>query len=368
MANVKRIGLLTGGGDCPGLNAVIRAVTKTAINQFGWEVLGIEDGFLGLIRNQMHPLDMAAASNILTQGGTILGTSNKADPSKFNVGTDLDGKPVYEDVSDRCLEHFSARNLDVLVCIGGDGTMGGAVNLADRGLPCVGVPKTIDNDLMHTDVTFGFHTAVGIATEALDRIHTTASSHHRVMLVEMMGRYAGWLTLYAGAASGADVILIPEIPYDLDKVCDHCRMRSKRGKAFTIIAVAEGAKPLGGDHVVEHFVADSPDPVRLGGVSQMLARQIMEKTGLECRATVLGHVQRGGTPCAYDRILATQFGHHAVELVAADQVNRLVVMKNSVITSVPIAEVAGKQRTVPMDDPVIRACRAVGVTFAGGGM
>lgn len=365
MAATKRLGILTGGGDCPGLNAVIRAVTKSAINDHGWEVLGIEDGYLGLIRNQMHPLDMASVSNILTQGGTILGTSNKANPSSFKVGIDTEGKPIFEDVTARCLEHFHARGLDVLVCIGGDGTMTGAADLAAHGLACVGVPKTIDNDLMHTEVTFGFQTAVEIATEALDRIHTTASSHHRVMLVEMMGRYAGWLTLYAGAASGADVILIPEIPFDLEKVCGHCVARTRRGKSFTIIAVAEGAKPAGGDYVVDRVVADSPDPIRLGGVSEVLAHQISERTGLECRATILGHVQRGGTPCAFDRVLATKFGHQAINLIERGEMNRLVVMQNGRLTQVPLAEVANRQRTVPLDHPLLDACRAIGVEFAG---
>ncbi len=360
---VKRIGVLTGGGDCPGLNAVIRAVTKTAINDHGWEVIGIEDGFLGIIRNRMHPLTMQDTSNILTQGGTILGTSNKADPANFMVGIDENGEPVFEDVTARCVEHVAARELDVIVCIGGDGTMSGASHLVGTGIRCVGVPKTIDNDLMHTDVTFGFQTAVEIATEALDRIHTTASSHHRVMLVEMMGRNAGWLTLHAGAASGADVILLPEIPFDLDVVCDYCKTRSKRGKAFTIIAVAEGAKPIGGEVVIDQIVVDSPDPVRLGGVSTQLARQIEQKTRLECRATVLGHVQRGGTPCAFDRVLATQFGFHVTELMAAEEFDRLVVMQNSKLTSVPITEVADQQRTVPTDDLLIRACKAIGVSF-----
>ncbi|NOX59218.1 MAG: 6-phosphofructokinase [Planctomycetes bacterium] len=366
--SVKRIGVLTGGGDCPGLNAVIRAVAKTAINDHGWEVIGIEDGFLGIIRNRMHPLSMGDASNILTQGGTILGTSNKADPANFMVGIDEDGKPVFDDVTPRCIEHISARELDVIVCIGGDGTMSGASHLISTGIRCIGVPKTIDNDLMHTEVTFGFHTAVQIATEALDRIHTTASSHHRVMLVEMMGRNAGWLTLYAGAASGADVILIPEIPYDVDVVCDYCKTRSKRGKAFTIIAVAEGAKPIGGEVVIDQIIADSPDPIRLGGVSNVLARQIETNTRLECRATVLGHVQRGGTPCAHDRVLATQFGYHATELIAAEEFNRMVVMQDAKLANVPITDVADQQRTVEMDDPLIRACRAIGVSFGVSGL
>ena len=363
MTRAKRIGVLTGGGDCPGLNAVIRAVTKSAISEHGWEVIGIEDGYLGLIRNQMHSLTMSSAANILTQGGTILGTSNKANPGRFKTGVDSEGHMIFEDVTSRCIEHARARDLDTVVCIGGDGTMSGAAGLIDAGLPCVGVPKTIDNDLMHTDVTFGFNTAVQIATEALDRIHTTASSHHRVMLVEMMGRNAGWLTLHAGMASGADVILIPEIPYDLDTVCDCCLARSKKGKAFTIVAVSEGAKPIGGEVVVDRVVADSPDPIRLGGVSEVLAHQISEKTDLECRATILGHIQRGGTPCAFDRVLATRFGFHAVEMIADGKTGNLVVMKEGRITAVPIKNVADKQRTVPLDDHLLQAGRSIGVSF-----
>jgi 6-phosphofructokinase 1 len=306
---------------------------------------------------------MKSVSNILTMGGTILGTSNKADPSRFKVGTGSDGKPIYEDVTARCLEHARERDLEVIVCIGGDGTMTGAAQLAAHGLHMVGVPKTIDNDLLHTEVTFGFQTAVEIATEALDRIHTTASSHHRVMIVEMMGRYAGWLTLAAGAASGADIILIPEIPYNLDAVCTYCHTRNRGGKSFTIIAVAEGAKPRGGDMVVGQVVADSPDPVRLGGISQVLAQQIMARTGMECRATILGHVQRGGTPCSFDRVLATQFGHFAVELIAANVFDQLVVMQKGAMTSVPLSEVAGQVRTVPLDHPLVKACRATGASF-----
>ncbi|MCP4592996.1 MAG: 6-phosphofructokinase [bacterium] len=360
---MKRIGVLTGGGDCPGLNAVIRAVVKSAVNDFGLEVWGVEDGYLGLIRDRMRPLDMKDVSNILTRGGTILGTSNKADPRRSKVGVDAAGNDVFEDVTDRVLEHVRARKLDALICIGGDGTMTGAAHLVAHGLPCIGVPKTIDNDLMHTEITFGFTTAVQTATEALDRIHTTAASHHRVMLVEMMGRYAGWLTLHAGAASGADVILIPEIPYLLDQVCAHCLQRSRHGKAFTIIAVAEGARPVDGDYVVDRVVQDSPDPVRLGGVSEVLCDQIATRAGLECRATILGHVQRGGSPVAFDRVLATLFGHEAARLAAAGKFNELVVQQGNRITTVPLSEVADQQRTVPIDDPLIAASRAVGVSF-----
>ena len=358
---VKRIGILTGGGDCPGLNAVIRVVTKAAIHKLGIEVVGIEDGFLGLIRNRMHVLTNENVSNILTVGGTILGTSNKADPSRFAVGKDADGKPIFEDVSARVIEHVRERRLDVVVCIGGDGTMSGAAKLVEQGVPCIGVPKTIDNDLCHTDITFGFATAVQTATECLDKIHSTASSHHRVMLVELMGRNAGWLTLHAGLASGADVILIPEIPYDIDAVCQTCLDRSKKGKRFTLIAVSEGAKPKNGQITVNKVVHDSPDPIRLGGVSTVLAEAISARTHLETRATILGHVQRGGTPVASDRILATIFGHRAVQLVATQEFGQLVVMQRGEIAQVPIASVADKQRTIELDEPLLGIARALNV-------
>ena len=363
MAKIRRIGVLTGGGDCPGLNAVIRAVTKTAIIQYGLEVIGIEDGFLGLIENRMHPLTTETVSNILTQGGTILGTSNKADPARFAVGKDKDGKPIFEDVTDRVLKHASDAGIDVLMCIGGDGTMTAASTVAKKGLPCIGLPKTIDNDLMHSEITFGFQTAVSIATEALDRIHTTASSHHRVMLVEIMGRNAGWLTLHSAIASGADVILIPEIPFDVDVVGEYCLKRNQRGKRFTIIAVAEGAKPIGGERVVNRVVHDSPDPIRLGGVSEVLSAQISERTGLESRATILGHIQRGGTPVAEDRVLATSFGCRAMELATQGRFNEVVVMQRGEVTSVPLEAVANQQRLVPPDHPLVKAAMAVGSTF-----
>lgn len=359
--NIRRIGILTGGGDCPGLNAVIRAITKTAILKHGIEVFGIEDGFLGLIRNRIRRLELNDVSNILTLGGTILGTSNKANPCNFAVGEDDEGKPIFRDVTDRVVDHVAARELDAIVVIGGDGTMSCASGLMGRGLNFVGVPKTIDNDLMHCELTFGFQTAVQIATDALDRIHTTASSHHRVMLVEMMGRNAGWLTLHAAMASGADVILVPEIPYDLDKVCDFCVQRSRKGKAFTIIAISEGAKPEGGAQTIDRVVADSPDPVRLGGVSEVLARQVEDRTGLESRATVLGHVQRGGTPCAADRVLATEFGMAAAKLLEGHRLNRVVVFEKGRIGDVPISDVADQQRLIPPEHPLVDAARSIGI-------
>jgi 6-phosphofructokinase 1 len=361
-SGIRRIGVMTGGGDCPGLNAVIRAVTKTALSM-GLEVWGIEDGFLGLIENRVHPLCRDDVSNILTRGGTILGTCNKADPERFAVGRGPDGKPVFENVTPQVLRTIANRGLDALICIGGDGTMTGASRLIPHGVRVIGVPKTIDNDLMHTEMTFGFQTAVATATEALDKIHTTASSHHRVMVVEIMGRNAGWLTLHSGIASGSDVILIPEIPYDLGLVCDYCQERSRYGKAFTIIAVSEGARARDGGQVVSKIVADSPDPVRLGGIGPVLADQIAERTGLEARATVLGHVQRGGTPVAVDRVLATGFGWQAMELLKAGRFGELVVMQKSQLTSVPVQEVAGKQRLVEPDNPLLLAGRGVGTCF-----
>ncbi len=360
---LRRIGVLTGGGDCPGLNAVIRVVTKAAILKLGIEVVGVEDGYLGLIENRMRPLTSEDVSNILTIGGTILGTSNQADPARFVVGRDPQGAPVFADVTDRVLQHIHERGIDGLVCIGGDGTMTGAARLAAHGVPCVGVPKTIDNDLLHTDITFGFLTAVQTATEALDRIHSTASSHHRVMVVELMGRNAGWLALHAGLASGADVILIPEIPYDVDSVCQTCLERGRHGKRFTIIAVAEGARPRGGQPVVSKIVRESPDPIRLGGISHVLVEELAARTGLEARATVLGHVQRGGTPVAADRVLASQFGHKALQLVATGEWGQLVVRQGGETHFVPLAAVAGQQRTVPADDPLLAMARAVGTSF-----
>ncbi len=360
---IRRIGILTGGGDCPGLNAVIRAVAKTAMFQYGWEVYGIEDGYLGLIENRIHPLSSGDVSNILTTGGTILGTSNRADPARFAVGEDENGEPVFEDVTRRCLYHLKARQIDAVVAIGGDGTMSGARNLVEQGVPIIGVPKTIDNDLVGTELTFGFQTAVSIATECLDRIHTTAASHHRVMVCEVMGRNAGWIALHSGIASGSDVILLPEQPYDIDHVADYCLNRSRHGKRFTIVCVSEGAKPKGGEQVVARHDPASPDPVRLGGVGQAITAQIEKKTGIESRCTVLGHIQRGGTPIPEDRLLATYFGHHATELLAAGQFNRLVVMQNHRCTDVELVTAADKQRTVPLDHPLIKAARAIGTSF-----
>lgn len=361
MATIKRIGLLTGGGDCPGLNAVIRAVTKTAIHRYNLEVVGIEDGFLGLIQNRMRPLHWNDVSNILTLGGTILGTSNKANPERYLVKRN--GTSEYVNVTDRVIEHVAANHLDAVVCIGGDGTMTGAANLVRNGVNCVGVPKTIDNDLEGCDQTFGFDTAVQTAAECIDKIHATAMSHHRVMVVEVMGRNAGWLALYAGMASGSDVILIPEIPYRLPKINALLTDRSRQGKRFSIICMSEGARAVDGEQVIARTVADSPDPIRLGGCGSVLANAIEQATGLETRATVLGHIQRGGSPSAMDRVLATQFGHHAIELAMTGETGKLVVLKDGKISHVNIEDVAGKQRQVPYDHPLVRTARSVATNF-----
>jgi 6-phosphofructokinase 1 len=358
---IKSIAMLTGGGDCPGLNAVIRAVTKTAINKFGLEVWGIEDGYLGLIEDRMHVLTYNEVSNLLTVGGTILGSCNVANPFKYlsNVGK----KTRTKDVSNKCVSVLKGHGIDALICIGGDGTMASAAGFARKGVSVMGVPKTIDNDLYGTDITFGFNTAVTTATEAIDKIHTTASSHHRVMIIEVMGRYAGWIALHAGVASGSDVILLPEMPYRLDKICDFVLGRSKRGKRFSIVVAAEGAKEKGGRMVVARRVARSPDPIRLGGIANVLVGQIRGQTGLECRAVVLGHVQRGGTPTPFDRLLATSFGNTAVELLMKGMRNHLVVQKDGKLSSVPLSRVAGRIKTIPKNHHLIRAALGVGTSF-----
>jgi len=358
----KRIGILTGGGDCPGLNAVIRAVAKDALN-LGIEVYGVEDGFLGLIEDRVRQLTWSDVSNILTLGGTILGSSNKANPSKYAVGEDENGEPIWRDVTDVCKTHLQVHGLEALVCIGGDGTMSGAAPFAEIGVNCIGVPKTIDNDLHGTDITFGFMTAVANATDALDKVHTTAASHHRVMVVEVMGRNAGWIALHSGVASGSDIILIPEIEFDLDKVCEVCERRSQRGKRFTIIACSEGARPSGGKQIVERVDPTSPDPIRLGGIGKWVSNEIEEKTGIESRYVVLGHVQRGGTPVAADRVLSTQFGYQAMQILREGRRNRLVVMQGGNLGDIEITSATNKQRLVPLDDAVISAARSVGTTF-----
>ena len=357
----NRIAILTGGGDCPGINAVIRAVAKKAILEYKMEVIGVEDGYEGLIHNRCRKLHYDDVSGILTVGGTILGTSKISNPYRYAVK--IGRRIAFKDVSKRTIRNARAWEIDALVCIGGDGTLGIAHRLMKDGVPVVGVPKTIDNDLRGTDVTFGFDTAVAIATEAVDRLHTTAQSHHRIMIVEVMGHRAGWIALSAGVAGGGDIILIPEIPYDIDAVAAKVKERNRKGRRFSLVVVAEGAKPMGGDIVVKRIVEKSVDPVRLGGVGFVLLDQLERATGMEARTVVLGHLQRGGSPTAADRVLATQLGSKAVELIVRRQYGQMAAVKDGIITSVSLEVAAGGPRTVPLGHPLIAAARSIGTSF-----
>lgn len=350
------IGILTGGGDCPGLNAVIRSVGKSILRNDGCKVLGFQDGFEGLIEGRYTELGYRDLSGILTRGGTILGTSNKANPFSY-FGRDG------QDVSDELVAYCKKIDLGALVVIGGDGTMTIAHQLQEKGLNIVGVPKTIDNDLVGTERTFGFDTAVSIATEAIDRLHTTAQSHHRVMILETMGRYAGWIALHAGIASGSDIVIIPEIPYEIDEVVKVCRERENGGQRFTIIAIAEGATAKGGEMVVSETIEDSPDPIRLGGIGKYLESQLKTELKSEVRTTILGHVQRGGTPTAFDRVISTAFGGYAASLVQKGEFGNMVTLNDNKLSYVPLSQVADKVRRVDLDSPEIASALAVGTSF-----
>ena len=345
-----RVGVLTGGGDCPGLNAVIRAVTKSLINHGQCEVLGIADGFEGLMgaTPRVKPLTWDEVSGILHVGGTILGTSNSANPLRDASTLAQVGRNIQE------------LGLEVVVAMGGDGTMSLAHGLARVGLQCVGVPKTIDNDIADCERSFGFDTAVATVTESLRRIESTAMSHHRVMIVETMGRHAGWLALESGIAGAADIVLIPEIDYDLQSIINVCREREQRQR-YTIICIGEGAKESGQSLTVRERVEYSPDPIRLGGVGHVLRERLQPHLKSEVRTTVLGHVQRGGDPTPFDRVLATRYGHHAAELVLQGQFGQMVTLQKGQITSVPIADVANTQRTVPLDSPMLTMARDIGI-------
>jgi 6-phosphofructokinase 1 len=358
----RRIGLLTGGGDCPGLNAVIRAVTRTAAGRFGATVIGIEDGFEGLYDGRMHELGYNEVAGIIGEGGTLLGTTNKGDPWHFPLRA-ADGTVSITDVSQRVLERLREARIDALVVVGGDGSMHIAQRLAKLGVPVVGVPKTIDNDLAATDTTFGFDTAVSIVSEAIDRLQTTASSHHRVMVIEVMGRYAGWIAIAGGVAGGADTILIPELPFAWESVFRHVQHRAMRGRRFSIVCVAEGAKLPGGGEVVRRLDERRTDARQLGGIGAVVAQRIEAGTGLETRVTVLGHLQRGGTPTAYDRILATRFGVAGAECACRGESGVMVALRGTEIVPVPIAEAIASLRTVPPDHPLVLAARSVGTRF-----
>jgi 6-phosphofructokinase 1 len=388
-ARARCIGILTSGGDCPGLNAAIRGVAKPALSDFHIEVIGIEKGFRGLVENHSRVLHPHDVSGILSLGGTILGTSREK-PHKMPLPN---GETV--DLTARAVETYSRLGLDCLVCLGGNGTHKVAYNLMKHGLNVIGLPKTIDNDLAETDMTFGHHSALTTAAEAIDRLYSTAEAHLRVMVIELMGHHAGWLTLSAGLAGGADIILIPEIPYDLESICQHLIERRRRGKWFSIVAVAEGARLkrpalAHDDGVVRAAPAlaaalghgdgkkkkkdkkdkrqkQAPelglDDMGDGRAGSSVAKAVSRRLGMETRVTVLGHLQRGGLPTPYDRILATRFGTHAAEMLAEGVYNHMVCLKGADVTSVPLEDVAGKLKLVPPDHPLIRAARRVGTNF-----
>lgn len=360
--SLGRIGILTGGGDCPGLNAVIRAVAKTAMNDYGATVIGIDDGFEGLVEGRMNELSNAKVSGIINQGGTILGTSNKGDPWHYPT-EGPDGKLAIVDASTRAIKNYKRWGLDALIAIGGEGTMHISQKLTEQGLNVVGVPKTIDNDLDGTDVTFGYDSAVSVATEAIDRLHTTASSHHRIMVIEVMGRYAGWIALGAGLAGGADIILIPEIPFSWEAIFRKVIERSTHGKRFSIVCVAEGCKCPDGSVVVQEMDEKRTDAKRLGGIGEVIADEITRGTDLETRVTVLGHLQRGGSPSPHDRILATNFGAMAVRLCAEGKFGTMVALRGTEFIGLPIRDCIAKLKTVPRDHLWVQAARAVGTSF-----
>ncbi|MGW0803048.1 6-phosphofructokinase [Nonomuraea sp. NPDC002799] len=329
-----RIGVLTGGGDCPGLNAVIRAVVRKGVSVYGHEFVGYRDGWRGPLEGDTMPLDIQAVRGILPRGGTILGSS-RTNPIKIEGGVD------------RIKENLAATSVDALIAIGGEDTLGVAKQLYDRGVNVVGVPKTIDNDLSGTDYTFGFDTAVNIAMEAIDRLHTTAESHHRALICEVMGRHAGWIALHAGMAGGANVILIPEKPFDIDRVCEYVESRF-RTRYSPIIVVAEGAHPIEGQIALQAGELDAFGHVRLGGIGEVLAKEIEKRTGKEARTTVLGHIQRGGTPTAYDRVLATRFGLQAIDAAHEGDYGKMVALRGTDIVRVGLDEATAELKTVPV--------------------
>lgn len=362
MSDIKRIGIMTGGGDCPGLNPVIRSVVRTAVLKYGLEVYGIKNGYKGLYHGEIIPLTPENISGILPVGGTILFSSNKDNLFKYPV--EENGEMVIKDMSHVGVENLKKAGIDALIIVGGDGTLTSGRDFSNLGVKVIGVPKTIDNDLASTDTTFGFDTAVSVATEALDRLHTTASSHHRIMVLEVMGRYAGWIGLHAGIAGGADAIMIPEIPYDINKIADAINKRKENGKSFSVVVVSEGARSIGGDVVVNKVIEDSPDPIRLGGIGNVVADQLEKLCDLEARATILGHLQRGGSPTAYDRILSTRYGSYAVDLAMKGKFGNMVTLKGNEMSYDSLNNVIGqKSKNVDPEGELVRFAKNIGIAF-----
>lgn len=369
----KHIGILTAGGDTPGLNAAIRAIGKSAIRHYNWQVIGFKEGFRGLVQNRFVRLGREELSGILTVGGTILGTS-RDKPHKMVVGD----KKI--DMTGAIVENYHSHSLDCLVCLGGGGTQKNAFRLAQKGLNIITLPKTIDNDVWGTDITFGYDTALGIATESIDRLHSTAHSHHRIIVVEIMGHRAGWLALGAGLAGGADVILLPEVPFDVENVAKAIKTRKMNGSPFSIVAISEGAMSMGEAAEIDQYVTNldnaTTDEARAAakekiqdfqrrrkGSTLRLAEQLEALTGLEARLTILGHVQRGGTPSARDRLLATQLGTATTELIEAGEFGKMVAIKGDKTIAVPLEDIAGRKKLVPLDEPQLLSARRIGTCF-----
>ena len=370
MAQIRKIGILTGGGDCPGLNAVIRAVVQTAIVKYGVEVVGIKKGYHGLYHKDFMPLTLESVQEIINEGGTILKSSNKDNLFKYPVRDEngeivkKDGEIIYENVSQVAVQNLKEEGIDALFILGGDGTLTSGRDFARLGVNVIGIPKTIDNDLSCTDYTYGFDTAINVVSDSLDRIRTTAKSHGRIMVAEIMGRGAGWLALHGGIAGAADVILIPEIPYDINKVADKIKRDFAKGKDFAIVTVAEGAKPKDGEAVIMKVREDSPDPIRLGGIASVVADQLEELCNNEARATQLGHTQRGGSTSAHDRVLSSRYGNAAVEYAMQGKFGNMVVLKGDNIECESLEDVIGNgNKLVPVDTGLVEMAKAMGVCF-----
>lgn len=377
---IKKVAILANGGDVSGFNAVIRAIIKTAENK-NIECYGYIDGFRGLLKNNIIQLGTSSNGNavgILPKGGSIIGSSTNANV--FNYPVEEDGKIVYKDLSDICVENIKKDEIDCLFTLGGDGTQKSARDLSLKGINVIGVPKTIDNDVACTEITFGYNTAVSVATEAIDRLHSTGETHHRIMVLEVMGRYAGWIALESAIAGGGDVALIPEIPYDINSAARKIINRKNRGKSFSIVVVAEGAKPKGGDLSIKNIRnnGEGVDNTKLGGIGERVAKELEKLTGLEARCTVLGYMQRGGTPTAFDRVLSTKYGSKAMELALEEKFNVLTVIKDGKLNSVPLEDVVGNNtkigavsgntpesnlRKVTMDDELVKTARAIGINL-----